>query len=284
MEIKYLSILLFVLLTIVYYIFPAVGKIPITVDTINNDEAFSEIRTSNYSRVGVYFAAILLSQYILNAIFIVNRCGGNTTSNFTNAFLITFMPWIFIFGVVIIVLIIFPGFKGAFSDIIGYFIVAGMANDALSKILKDKQIDSEISKTIVAADFEKPDVSDLRKTAESLMKFYSNKAILINQIVPDNFVKTWQTLKPLMKDEDTFMNLELKQQLLDVVILRDNIGEALWYLYTAIVIISIISYNLSNQDCIENIYDIEIESRKRKKEYQKSLQTQQNDVTTGSTP
>ncbi len=42
----------------------------------------------------------------------------------------------------------------------------------------------------------------------------------------------------------------LKTQLLSVVVMRDNIGEALWYFYTAILLISIVQYNLSTRGCI----------------------------------
>lgn len=265
MEITYLSILIFVITTIVYYIFPFIGKVPLTLEILNNENAFKEFYSSNWVRLAIYFGAIILSQYILNAVFIANSCGGDTVSNFVNAFLITFMPWLFIFGIMIIMLIIFPGFKSAFSDIIGYFIVAKSANDVLSQILVDQQVNdalSDMSSTTPAND------DNLKKSAESVMKLYSNKAILINQIVPENFMETWETLTPLMKPG---VNDGLKSKLLDIVVMRDNIGEACWYLYTAIVIISFISYKISAQDCRQNIWNIEAQSKQRQKEYKKQM-------------
>lgn len=259
MEITYLSILIFVITTIVYYIFPFIGKVPLTLDILKNADAFKEFYSSNWIRLAIYVGTIILSQYILNAVFIVNNCGGDTVSNFTNAFLITFMPWLFIFGIMIIMLIIFPGFKSAFSDIIGYFIVAKSANDVLSQIFVDQQVDDALSESASP---------HLRKSAESVMKLYTNKAILINQIVPENFMETWETLTPLMKPG---VDDGLKSRLLDIVVMRDNIGEACWYLYTAIVIISFISYKISAQDCRQNIWDVEAQSKQRQKEYNKKM-------------
>jgi len=264
MEITYLSILLFFITTIVYYILPFIGKIPLTLDVLDDTTGtgkFNEFYTSNWIRLAIYFGFVVMTQYILNTVSIINNCGGDIVSNFTNGFLITFMPWVFIFGIMLIMLIVFPGFKSAFSDIIGYFIVANSANDVLSKILVDKEVDTALDGT-------GPETKELRNSAESIMKLYSNKAIIINQIVPENFMETWETLKPLMKPN---VSDDLKSKLLDIVVMRDNIGEACWYLYTAIVIISFISYKLSMQECQNTIFDVEKESKKRQSDYDKQL-------------
>ena len=77
---------------------------------------------------------------------------------------------------------------------------------------------------------------------------------MINQIVPDNFEDYWGILTPLMKpkysdlaSEDT---IKIKSDLLNVVVMRDNIGEAMWYFYTAILLISVVQYNLSVKGCV----------------------------------
>lgn len=74
-------------------------------------------------------------------------------------------------------------------------------------------------------------------------------SILINQIVPGNFVEYWSMLVPLMKDKYQAGAPELKQQLLDAVVMRDNIGEAMWYIYTAILLISVTQYNIMKRGC-----------------------------------
>jgi uncharacterized membrane protein len=74
---------------------------------------------------------------------------------------------------------------------------------------------------------------------------------------PTNFIKIWNNLTPLINtkiDKETI--IKKQNELLELVILRDNIGEAFWYVYSAILIISIVYYNLSKQNCIKSIDDI----------------------------
>ena len=72
-------------------------------------------------------------------------------------------------------------------------------------------------------------------------------------------MKFWGLLRPLMK-EDITGNEEIettnKAQLLAMVVLKDNIGEAFWYTYTAILISSIVYYNLANRGCVKSVEQI----------------------------
>ena len=51
--------------------------------------------------------------------------------------------------------------------------------------------------------------------------------------------------------------INLKQKLLDIVVLRDNIGEGMWFLYTAILLTSIVQYKITSRGCVQNLQDIE---------------------------
>jgi hypothetical protein len=148
------------------------------------------------------------------------------------------------------VLIIFPGFKSAFSDVIGYYVVAGSANDIFGSILMGTDLNEMIEKS---GDSEKK--KELTRAAEAIVKICGNKSILINQMNPENFLDIWEVLKALMIP-GAYDNLELKKQLLDLVTLKDNIGEALWYIYTAILISSIVYYNLATRGCVKSIDQI----------------------------
>ena len=69
---------------------------------------------------------------------------------------------------------------------------------------------------------------------------------------PENFLDIWNVLKPLMTP-GSFENVKIKQELLDLVILKDNIGEGFWYIYTAILISSIVYYNLATRGCVKSV-------------------------------
>lgn len=249
MDITYFLIVIFIIITAIYFMFPEIGKIPLTLTDITSEETINTYRYTNYLRLGLYFMMVMISQFIISAVYIVNNCGGNNTSNYAAAFIITFMPWIFIFGIVILVLIMFPGFKSAFSDVIGYFVVANSANKILNEILFDEKLEKTLSDDKITD-------PTVQESSRELMKLYSNKAILINQIVPDNFLSIWDKIKPLMKP-GAADNSDLKTKFLNIVALRENVGEAMWYIYTGLVVISIVSYKLSSRDCQLDIYDVQ---------------------------
>lgn len=273
MDATYLSLLIFSLVTILYYFF----KPKLSVEDLSGEKKITtfeknaegvevpiektltpEEAMANYSKKGnlyliIYFLLVIVSQFFINVGIIVNKCGGNLKDNFAAGALMTFIPWIFIFGLVILVLIIFPGFKSAFSNVVGYFVVAGEANTVLNNLLVNTNIQEALNNENTTPEKK----ASLQKSAEAIIKLCGNASIMINQIVPDNFSQYWALLEPLMKDE--YQNpvgenadklAALKKQLLGVVVTRDNIGEALWYTYTAVLLISIVQYNLSVRGCI----------------------------------
>ena len=78
-----------------------------------------------------------------------------------------------------------------------------------------------------------------------------------------------------------FENTELKKQLLNLVILKDNIGEALWYIYTAILISSIVYYNLATRGCVKSIDQIKSEHDEYIKQQEEAAEQQKlNNSTT----
>ena len=273
MDATYLSLLIFIIITILYYIF----KPKLTLDVLNGGEKVQSIQKNpdgtetsiekiltpeeamaNYAKKGylyliVYVLLVIISQFFINVGIIVNKCGGNLKDNFAAGAMMTFIPWVFIFGVVVLVLIIFPGFKSAFSNVIGYFAVAGQANTVLNDLLVNANIQEALNR-----ETDPNKKAALQTSAEAIIKLCGNASIMINQIVPENFAQYWAILQPLMKEDyqpnSRTYNKEaeesLKTQLLSVVVMRDNIGEALWYFYTAILLISIVQYNLSTRGCI----------------------------------
>ncbi len=233
----YMNIIIFILITILFF---AYGKPKPTIDTLLSP-------ASPYKSYGIYFMAVLLFQLVINMSTLENKCGGGWTANLGYAALITFGPWLAIFGILIAVMINFPGMKSAFSDVIGYYAVANSANKLLAEMLVDTDINDKIKQASDGTDETKKQA--MQDAAEAVMKMVGNISILINQIVPSNFMSYWKTLIPLMKNPDAADLPEKQQALLDIVVLRDNIGEACWYIYTAILLISIIGYKIANKAC-----------------------------------
>ena len=57
-----------------------------------------------------------------------------------------------------------------------------------------------------------------------------------------------------MKNGDEISNdaQQLKKQLFDLVVTRDTIGEALWYIYTGLLLTSIVQLKITSRGCATN--------------------------------
>ncbi len=239
------SIISFLVITFIYYAKPSIGK---PIFNLTDYENYDEYSKTCILRQGIYFGVVVIVQILINTAFIQNKCGGNVGKNILTTLLITFIPWLLIFGVIIVVLIIYPNFKNVFSDVVGYYVVSSKANKLLSEIM---MVDTQTTKTI-GDNIPEGEQSGYKYAAEAIMKLSGNSSILINQISPSNFSSMWKMLSPLMKKG--FSNDEVKKSaLLDIVILKDNVGESMWYIYTAIFLISMISYYISKTGCAKNL-------------------------------
>jgi ABC-type multidrug transport system fused ATPase/permease subunit len=253
MESSFFSLLIFTLITLVYYLLLK-PKLNVSAFDDPTGAQYTAYSSSNNTAVLIYFLFVVLTQMGINASVMVTKCGGSLMQNIGSAFLMTLIPWIFIFGGVIICLIMFPGFKSAFSNVIGYFAVSNSANNILSELL----VNTDLNQTINAAkDADPTKINSLKSAAEAIIKLCGNMSILINQIVPSNFVEYWAMLLPLMKEQYQSGAPELKQQLLDAVVVRDNVGEALWYIYAAVLLISITQYNIMSRPCNKDLVTLQ---------------------------
>ena len=247
---SYLSILIFLLTTAFYYI--AIKK-PLKVGDLTVD-GYGAFAQSNYIRLFIYFLLVILTQFGFNISAMSSKCGGSISQNMGAAALLTFIPWTFIFGMVILCLIMFPGFKSAFSNVIGYFIVSNSANSLFAdKLLKAPE---EVETAITNAGTDAGEQSKLKIAAEAIIKICGNLSILINNITPANFMEYWIKLTPLMKD-GVSGDVDLKQKLLDIVVQRDNVGEGLWYIYTAVLLTSIVQYNMATRPCTQDLATVQ---------------------------
>jgi hypothetical protein len=304
----YFNIIVFVLTTMAYFM---AFQPKLLVETLNNPEQQAKYTKNSHFMLIVYFVFIVMFQFAINTSILASQCGGSLTLNLGTSFLLTFLPWTLIFGLVIIVLVVFPYFKSVFSDVVGYFIIANSANTLLNELLINptvqNQIDSlsgsdpsgsdnntNISSSLSESELNAP-VPELEKiiggasqkeyqeTADVILKLFGNMSILINQIVPSNFLSYWDILKPLMKEKYQNENsdtINLKQKLLDIVVTRDNIGEGFWYGYTAVFLISLVQYYIISRGCVKNTQQMQDNYKQFLADEQKAKEQQNNVKTT----
>jgi hypothetical protein len=199
----------------------------------------------------------------------------------------TFIPWTLIFGIIVIVLIMYPGFKSAFSDVIGYFYVSSSANKLLTDLLVNTDLEKKLGDVgtpsappinemyppsappinempVVAIPQSdtpiiggaKSEKEQMQEAADLIIKICGNTSILINQIVPSNFNDYWSLLTPLKKEkyknDSSAETIKLRDELFNLVVTRDNIGESLWYVYTGLLLTSIVQLKITSRGCASN--------------------------------
>jgi len=256
-----LNILTFLLTTLFYYLSL---KPKLSYDDMIDSKKYQNYSSNNKLYLAVYFFLILLVQFIVNAYMITQTCGGSVTQNMGASGRLALIPWSLIFGSIIAVLVIYPGFKSAFSDVIGYYYVSSSANKLLVELLVNTHANDELNEESTSSNNPNPIKTDqsgggteekkqLEQAADMIVKICGNASLLINQIVPSNFVEFWSMLNPLMKpqyqDDKTSEAQEKRNALFELVVTRDNVGEAMWYIYTGLLISCIVQMKISTRGC-----------------------------------
>ena len=262
---SYLNIVTFLLTTLFYYL---AIKPSFTYDISVDPGKYKEYTSNNYMYLAIYLLLVMVIQFMVNASIISTNCGGSITENMGAAGVFTFLPWTLIFGVLMIVLTIYPGFKSAFSDVVGYFWVSSSANKIITELLINPDIQKKIDVDTAASPQQK---EAMQNAADAIIKICGNTSVIINQIVPTNFDSYWNILKPLMKEKyqtDSPETSNIKNELFELVVTRDNVGESMWYMYTGLLLTSIVQLKITTRGCVNNPKTME-------QNYQKFLDSEQ---------
>ena len=319
---SYLNIITFLLTTLFYYL---ALKPKYTYEISVEPNKNKQYVTNSYMYLAIYLLLVMVVQFMVNASIITSTCGGSITQNLGASGVFTFIPWTLIFGVLAVILTIFPGFKSAFSDVIGYFWVYISANKLITELLINKDVEKALSQDNTSAkglnlnvfnsepsappmdQVEPPPSYDdalkmggkkntkrlkggaptkeqIQEAADTIVKICGNNSVLINQIVPSNFNEYWQILTPLMKEKyqnDGPEASKMKEELFELVVTRDNVGEAMWYIYTGLLLTSLVQLKMTTKGCASNPQTME-------QNYQKFLQSEQeakskNELSTSAT-
>ena len=219
----------------------------------------------------IYYLGVLVSQYFINLTAITSRCGN---TNYYLAFMVTIVPWVFIFGLLNIMLTQFPGWKAPFSNTFGYLIAsaAGAKNLLIDHILTD----DFVSRLTPGNDKKKGNPQqnggkkyqsggDNQKLAvEAVQHIYSDPSLLINEVTPETYDQFWNKMQPLFKSGAD----EYKSSLYKLIELKELVSEGLWYLLTGSLITSVSANYIMNGDCGTSAEEM----KRRHEEYEQTTQ------------
>ena len=104
-------------------------------------------------------------------------------------------------------------------------------------------------------------------------------------MVPSNFDSYWKLLNPLKKekyqDDNAASTKSLKTKIFELVVTRDTIGEALWYIYTGLLLTSIVQLKITSRGCATSTQTMEANYAKFKE--QEATTQQQTAAATSTT-
>lgn len=163
----------------------------------------------------VYLGIMFLLQFLANMSNAKERCGGSP--QILTALAYTAIPNILIFGMLMIMLIFFPGWKAPFSNTLGYLIIS-------SPIFKAKNVFNNIL---------------VEKSNNKLLnRVYNNPSLMINEITPENFDIFISKMGELKNPILVHNFREYIPKLYNLVVMKDRLSEFMWYLLTGALVIS----------------------------------------------
>ena len=196
-----------------------------------------------------YILTLLFGNYLLNTSTTTRMCNG--TPQWGSTFIITFLPWILIFGIINVILIIFPGWLTPFSNTFGFLVVTlfGIKDLFNNKIIEEKEKwggvkDDKIDKNI--------------DVAKALQQIYGNESLLINEIPRigdtedervENFKKFYETMLNLKIFKTDKESDGAKIELYKLLKIKDYVAEYVWFILTGILVASITYNYIVNIGC-----------------------------------
>lgn len=235
------SLSAFVVITLAYFILKFFSKSPV----------MTKVWT------GIYVLLLIVSQYYINLNLTNDLCGFN---QYSLAFSVTAIPWLLIFGLLNVMLMIFPGWLSPFSNTFGYLITKlGGVGKFFDTILKNK---TDIGKGESNA-----------KVAQALESIYHDKSLLINEISLPNLENFWSSMQSsgLIKRDAGPIGGDNYNKLRKFVQIKNMVGEFIWYILTGSLVTSV-SYNyIVNTGCNQSVSQM----KQRHKEYEKDVAKKQ---------
>ena len=197
----------------------------------------------------VYILLLFAGNYMINISITSQLCSG--TPQWGTTFIVTFLPWILIFGIINIALVIFPGWLIPFSNTFGYFVVGFFG---LKELFDSKIISRDADSRNVTSE----KISENIDVARALQKIYGNESLLINEIPRDgeseqqkvdNFSEFFKTMIDLKIFKSDSNKNGAQVELYRLLKIKDIVAEYVWYILAGLLVSSITYNYIVNVGC-----------------------------------
>jgi hypothetical protein len=214
----------------------------------------------------LFFGGTVFSQFWTNTFIIQQYCSLSSLSQgIKTSLFVTFIPWIFLFGVMMCVLFLIPDFKSVFSNIIGYSFLYYYFNRELNHWLKGTSpsipsvpsspsapsISSVETDNLMEEEREKMEGGMGSTTIRTLKELSDKGPLLMNLLTPENFESQWNAMFDSYPNEHLTSDdkKSIIRNIFFYVCVKQYIGELIWYLMTGLLVISVSNYYISMSPC-----------------------------------
>jgi len=170
--------------------------------------------TLSYLFTGLYVLSAVGSQFAINFSNATEHCG---EPQLVSTFIYTVLPNFTVFGLIMLLLYLFPGWRAPFANTFGY----GIAWILGVKGIFNKMLPAKSGNKLI-------------------QQVCEDSSAFINEITPENFdafIGRMRQNKLLSSGSDEYI-----PKLYNLVMIKDNIAKLIWYLLTGCLVIST-SYN-----------------------------------------
>jgi len=207
-----------------------------------------------------FLVGLFLMMYSFNIKTMAMNCPVDSKNFAFNVFMYTFLPFLFIMGTLVIILVLMPGWKAPFSNTIGYFIVKNVWARKLFKLQEWIEVKGASEESL-----------------GPIKRFNSinNRTFFVNELTPDNFFTGIKSINigpglqlnfhpknvPNPKAEGTEMpnpetgGLNIMKQLYAAIILKDIISEFIWYFLGGLLTYSVSQINIIDSACEKGVQE-----------------------------
>lgn len=191
-----------------------------------------------------YILLLIIGNYFINLNVTAAICG---EVQWTNTFITTVIPWLIIFGVMNLLLTIYPAWLSPFSNTIGYLVAKMFGLETTVENILKPNFNKGETKTSEAQ----------KNIGEALEHIYSDKSLIINEITEDNFCIFWNNMNEAGLFDKDGATLENRIELYNYIKLKDNVAQYIWFLLTGSLVTSV-GYNyIINSECKRSVKNME---------------------------
>lgn len=199
-------------------------------------EIVNNVKTNKLYLIS-YCLLILLGSFFINFNISKSICPNNSINTYT-ILLNTLFPWLFIFGSIYGILLVFDTWHRPFSNTLGYLII---------KILQVENIFLSLLKN------NKRNREDSEELIKAIVNMETNKSIFINELDEDpglyrEFMSQLRNAGIIASDSHENPN---EIELFKLVVIKNSIGRFVWFFLAGIVISTITYNNMINSSCNE---------------------------------